>query len=355
MAGILDFLGFQQGGYDPRNQYTQEAQNATQGMNLPNLFMTPDLYSAGLLSDPNVQNQLQQQATKTGGVLSLVDFATRPRNLRAGSVIPYLGEAYKTGFGGAQNVYGAGLNQLLRKTAFGQKDSPFAKIDMSKVDRSKSDLTEFAKRLNAGDPTAYDFITMKQETPFKQTKALEEFDKKAVPEIAEFVVGGGFSDAQKSLVQLDDAINQLENTPEGTITGRLIGAQPDWYRSKFNRDSVANQEKVEEIVQRNLRLILGAAFTAKEGEQLISRAYNPSQTQAENARRVKLLQKQIYDAAKTKQEAYEYLQENGTLAGFQGKLYNQSGQFFDDYDAALKVTEKVEESEKGSGDWMIVQ
>ena len=171
----------------------------------------------------------------------------------------------------------------------------------------------------------------------------------------EFVVGGGFSDAQKSLVQLDDAVNQLENTPEGTITGRIIGAQPDWYRSKFNRESVANQEKVEEIVQRNLRLILGAAFTAKEGEQLISRAYNPNQTQAENARRVKLLQKQIYDAAKTKQEAYEHLQENGTLAGFQGKLYNQSGQFFDDYDSSLKATEKVEEPQGGSGDWMIVQ
>lgn len=355
--GILDFLGFQQGGYDPRNQYTQEAQNATQGMNLPNLFMTPDLYSAGLLSDQNVQNQLQQQATKTGGVLSLVDFATRPRNLRAGSVIPYIGEAYKTGFGGAQNVYNLGLTQQLRNMALnkpGATSTPFEKIDYGKVDVKNSDLEGFQKSWEAGAPD-YTKLKMIQQPVFKQTKALEEFDKKAVPDLAEFVIGGGFSDAQKSLVQLDDAVNQLESTPEGTITGRLIGAQPDWYRSKFNRDSVANQEKVEEIVQRNLRLILGAAFTAKEGEQLISRAYNPSQTQAENARRVKLLQKQIFDAAKTKQEAYDYLQANGTLAGFQGKLYNQSGQFFDDYDSALKATEKVEESEKGSGDWMIVQ
>jgi hypothetical protein len=350
MAGILDYLNpFQTGGYDP-NQQTN-----TTGTNLPNVFMTPDLYSAGLLSDQNVQNQLQQQATKTGGVLSLVDFATRPRNLRAGSVIPYLGEAYKTGFGGAQNIYGAGLNQLLRKTAFGQKDSPFAKIDISKVDTKESDLTEFSKRLNAGDPTAYNFLKMKQEASFKQTKFNEKFDERAVPELVDFVIGGGFADAQKSLVQLNNAVNELENTPEGTITGRLIGAQPDWYRSKFNRQSVANQEKVEEIVQRNLRLILGAAFTAKEGEQLISRAYNPNQTQAENARRVRLLQKQIYDAAKTKQEAYEYAKQYDTLEGFEGKLYTQSGQFFDDYDAMLNAEEKVEESEKGSGDWMIVQ
>jgi len=67
------------------------------------------------------------------------------------------------------------------------------------------------------------------------------------------------------------------------------------------------------------------------------------------------LQKQIYDAAKTKQEAYEYAKQYDTLEGFEGKLYTQSGQFFDDYDAMLNAEEKVEESEKGSGDWMIVQ
>lgn len=355
MAGILDFLGFQQGGYDPRNQYTQESQDATQGMNLPNLFMTPDLYSAGLLSDPNVQNQLQQQATKTGGVLSLVDFATRPRNLRAGSVIPYLGEAYKTGFGGAQNVYGAGLNQLLRKTAFGQKDSPFAKIDISKVDTEESDLTEFSKRLNAGDPTAYDFIKMKQETPFKQTKFNQKFDEEVAPELAKFVIGGGFADAQKSLTQLNEAVDKLENTPEGTITGRLVGAQPDWYKQIRNREAIATKERVEEIVQRNLRLILGAQFTQEEGKRLIERAYNPSQSQAENAKRVRLLQKQIYDAAKTKQEAYEYAQKYDTLAGFQGKLYTESNQFFNDYDSMLRAEEKSQEPKEQSGDWSIVQ
>jgi len=170
MAGILDYLNpFQAGGYDP-NQQTN-----TTGTNLPNVFMTPDLYKAGLLSDQNVQNQLQQQATKTGGILSAVDFITRPRTMNAGGVLPYLGEAYKTGFGGAQNVYNQGLNQLLRTTAFGQKDSPFAKLDRSKY--TTESVAKFEKTKNYSD------LDPIQESAFKETPSwlgkaeFESFDR----------------------------------------------------------------------------------------------------------------------------------------------------------------------------------
>ena len=170
MAGILDYLNpFQAGGYDP-NQQTN-----TTGTNLPNVFMTPDLYKAGLLTDQNVQNQLQQQATKTGGILSAVDFITRPRTMGAGGVLPYLGEAYKTGFGGAQNVYNQGLNQLLRTTAFGQKDSPFAKFDRSKY--TTESIAKFEQTGKASD------LEPIQESSFKETPSwlgkaeFESFDR----------------------------------------------------------------------------------------------------------------------------------------------------------------------------------
>lgn len=170
MAGILDYLNpFQAGGYDP-NQQTN-----TTGTNLPNVFMTPDLYKAGLLSDQNVQNQLQQQATKTGGILSAVDFITRPRTMGAGGVLPYLGEAYKTGFGGAQNVYNQGLNQLLRTTAFGQKDSPFAKLDRSKY--TTESVAKFEKTQNYSDLDPIEESSFK-ETPSWLGKAeFESFDR----------------------------------------------------------------------------------------------------------------------------------------------------------------------------------
>lgn len=358
-------------------------------MAIGDLFNNVNIFGAGLpagsegLLTEEQQKQLANQSLVQGLLGTAASYLAQPKTGRYGSALPYLGKAYLGGMQASQGAYNTALNRAFQAKALqergqqlynvdgalvdrqgnvvyqspikaSQGDSPFAKIDMSKVDTQKSNLTEFSKRLSAGDPTAYDFIKMKSETPFKQTKALEEFDKKAVPDLAEFVIGGGFSDAQKSLTQLNEAVNKLENTPEGTITGRLIGAQPDWYKQIRNRQAVATKEQVEEIVQRNLRLILGAQFTQEEGKRLIERAYNPSQSQAENAKRVRLLQKQIYDAAKTKQDAYEYLQQNKTLAGFEGKLYNQSNQFFNDYNATLNAMESNEEPKDNSGQWTIV-
>jgi len=180
------------------------------------------------------------------------------------------------------------------------------------------------------EPLARGEEVKKELTPL-ETKA----DELAAKELVAFNIGGGFSDAQKSLTQLDTAINQLETTPEGTITGTRFGYTPDWLKPMFDKEAVTVKDQVEEIVQRNLRLILGAQFTEREGTRLIERAYNPKLSQAENARRLKLLQQQIYDAASNKQQAYDYFQNNGTLKGFEGTLYTQSGQFLEDYNSRI--------------------
>lgn len=172
--GILDYFNTP-GGYDPNQQTTSK------GLfdNAPNVFLTPNLNKAGIL-DEKTQKALQSQATKTGGVLSLVDFITRPRTMGANSVLPYLGEAYKTGFTGAQDVYNTGLNQQLKKIALGQTDSPFAKINTGDIDWNKTtsaDVENFKKTQNPS------YLKFKQETPFKETPAwlgkIEEasFDK----------------------------------------------------------------------------------------------------------------------------------------------------------------------------------
>ena len=80
------------------------------------------------------------------------------------------------------------------------------------------------------------------------------------------------------------------------------------------------QQGVEEVVQRNLRLVLGAQFTEKEGERLISRAFDPSLSEKENKKRVDRLLNQIEKAANAKQKAAEYFEKHGTLKGFKGTL-----------------------------------
>ena len=98
---------------------------------------------------------------------------------------------------------------------------------------------------------------------------------------------------------------------------------------------------MQEIAQRNLKLILGPQFTAKEGEQLISRVYNPALPQSVNAQRLGLLEEQMLSAAKTKQEAVDYYNTNGTLKGFKGKLYNTTSDFLNEYNTKLKANEKA--------------
>jgi len=361
------------------------------GRNLPNVFMTPNLAEAGLLGADEaqalaLQNALQQQATKAGLLSAGVSFLTQPRNLKAGSALPYLGRAYQQGMTSAGDIYGTGLNQLARQQLLAQRsgedklytidgalvdkqgnvvyqspikaaqgEGPFAKIPMGNVDTKKSNLPEFVKRYNEGDPTAYDFLVMKEEIEPTLTRGEEikkeltpleaKTDEKAAEDLLAFTVGGGFSDVQKNLSQLQLAKKTLEEAPEGSITGKLVGVQDDTGVLKYTNPNAQNvKEQVQEIAQRNLRLVLGPQFTAKEGEQLINRVYNPALPQDINIQRLDLLQEQILNAAKAKQEAVDYYNKNRTLRGFKGKLYNNATDFLNDYNSKLQDLETQKET-----------
>ena len=86
----------------------------------------------------------------------------------------------------------------------------------------------------------------------------------------------------------------------------------------MNPNAIDVKETISEVVQRNLRVILGAAFTAKEGEGLIARAYNPALDEKINAKRVRRLMIAMEQALDAKDKAAQYYEKNGTLNGFKG-------------------------------------
>jgi len=141
--GILDYLfgnTYQTPGFNPNAPTTTMPANVTgmeniykggiqekQRTMLPNIFMTPNLAEAGLLGTDStkalaLQDALQQQATKAGLLSAGVSFLTQPRNLQAGSALPYLGRAYQQGMESAGGIYGTGLRQLATQQALGQKE-----------------------------------------------------------------------------------------------------------------------------------------------------------------------------------------------------------------------------------------
>jgi hypothetical protein len=148
------------------------------------------------------------------------------------------------------------------------------------------------------------------------TKGQVKVDEAFASDFNELVAGGGFADMDKSMEQLGEVVKALESGQD--LTGTFLGNLPDTVRSAINPESINTQNLVEEVVQRNLRIVLGAQFTEKEGERLIARAYNPRLDEKTNAARVGRLMTALKTARDAKFAAAKYFQENGTLAGYQG-------------------------------------
>ena len=173
-----------------------------------------------------------------------------------------------------------------------------------------------------------------------QTSVDREFGK----EYNDWVVKGGFADAQKGLDQLKNASDKLSDNPN--LTGPIKGKLPDFVNSIANPETMALKDQVEEVVQRNLRQVLGAQFTEKEGSRLIARSFNPSLSAEENKIRLGRLIKQMGQAIQSKNDAAKYFEANGSLKGFKGKLYNSADDFNMDGPSLNKKPPQVEQ-----GDW----
>lgn len=152
------------------------------------------------------------------------------------------------------------------------------------------------------------------------TPGQKKLDQEFAKTFSEFSVRGGAADVQKGLSQLREASDALSKSDK--LTGPIAGLVPDAFglRARFNPESKKVQDAVEEVVQRNLRLILGAQFTEQEGKRLIERAFNPNLEEGENKKRVDRLINQIQLAADAKQSAGEHFEKFGTLKNFKTKV-----------------------------------
>ena len=143
-------------------------------------------------------------------------------------------------------------------------------------------------------------------------------DKAFAKEYTDFVAKGGYADVKKNIDSLKSVASELGKTD--TATGGFIGLLPKVVRDVVTPEGAALQDNVEEVIQRNLRLVLGAQFTEREGQMLMARAYNPRLSEKENRSRVIKLADQIESAANQQKAAARYFEDNGTLKGYKGKI-----------------------------------
>jgi len=192
---------------------------------------------------------------------------------------------------------GAQLNQIQGVDAYDP-----AGVYNVKPDQSVSRIGGGGVTVNTGD---------------KQSPGLKAVNEAAAKDYVAWMQGGG-SDAAANLAQIGTVLQRLESGEQ--LTGPFIGVINSVGLLPFvNAEAENAKEQVQEVVQRNLRIVLGSQFAQKEGEQLISRAYNPTLTPAENTPRLRKLFKQMSIAAKQKEAMADYFEKNNySLLGYRG-------------------------------------
>ena len=157
-----------------------------------------------------------------------------------------------------------------------------------------------------------------------ETHGSKKFDESVGKGIGEYMLSGGATDSMKQMAQLQDVSNDLNAIAEGksdkNLTGAILGFWPKGIRAFWNQESVNTQDLVEEVVQRNLKAILGAQFAKTEGEQLIERAYNPKLEESINAPRIARLLQQMKIAHEQKQAMVKHFMKFKTMDGFAGHI-----------------------------------
>ena len=182
-----------------------------------------------------------------------------------------------------------------------------------------------------------------------QPVGLEALDKAYAKDHLEWTRGGG-ADMGAQVAQINTVLQNLEKGEP--LTGPAVGLiNSVGLLGLVNPDAQDAKEQVEEVVQRNLRLVLGAQFTEKEGERLISRAYNPMLSPEKNIARLRKLYLQMEVSRQQREAMADYFKKNFTLRGYEGPQPNIS----DFYTAlsGLSVGQVVNGYEYLGGDRMV--
>jgi len=154
----------------------------------------------------------------------------------------------------------------------------------------------------------------------KTNPITEAADKAFVNEYGEWSTTGAITQASdaamlRKIAQELPTLTMASGVIPGIIT--KFGIQDYVLPSK----STDTAETIRGIAQRGARAILGAAYTQKEGEDFMSRAFNPRLPAKDNAKRAARMADGLEKAVAAKQAKATYFEANGTTAGYRGPTY----------------------------------
>jgi hypothetical protein len=149
------------------------------------------------------------------------------------------------------------------------------------------------------------------------------FEKEKMKQLAKTGVEYQTKDRPQLISNLDKinkGINILKSGKD-SISGGFVGYLPDAIRTE---DSISARDSIQSAIQETLRPTLGAQFTEKEGERIMSLQYNEKLSEKENLKRAKELEKVIKNKVKFSDDLYEYVNKNGSDKGFPYDKYGMA-------------------------------
>ena len=118
---------------------------------LGNLFNGMNVFGTSIptgILDPAQEEKLRNQALLSGTLGTVANYLATPKNLNAGSALPYLAKAYIGGMGASQGTVDTALNNLYRQQLLAGRNDPFGTVDISKF--TPESISEFQKTKDYG-------------------------------------------------------------------------------------------------------------------------------------------------------------------------------------------------------------
>ncbi len=147
----------------------------------------------------------------------------------------------------------------------------------------------------------------------KLTKGQETVDREFGKEYSEWTSGSD-EVAQTEINKLRSVAARLKK--KDVTTGGMTGMLHDRVTSTSVLSARAD---VSSTIMNSLRVILGAAFTEKEGQQVINNTWNEADSTANNLARVERLAGDLEAKAKAKTEKAQHYEQHGTLSNYRSQ------------------------------------
>jgi len=216
-----------------------------------------------------------------------------------------------------------------------------ALMGTEKIQKAKNDISENqnaliktqldyekAREKNAADElrTRMMFGLAKDKLANKLSPGQEAADKKFGDAYQEWTQQGGSATVQGNLDSLKEAMAALQ--ADSTLTGGTLEKSPfgatDAVQARVKPNAFAVKQKIYEAIQATLKSTLGAQFTAKEGEDLLNRSYDPRLSTEQNVEKLQHTIKKIQDKVDAFNASAKYFEEHGGSLAGQGLAAQQA-------------------------------